>query len=173
MFAFVSAEVYEFIEDCETYDFAMAKLKGIIIKSPNIIFARHQLSTKKQLSGETLPKFCQSLHVMSKDCDFKNISAEDYRKELIRDAFINGLNSHTIRQRLLENSELTADQAFDIAISLSAAQQHSEAYLFKSDFSSLASSLLPKLSTNGKGNETSSKAIQLGQGPIELVTSVG
>ena len=64
---------------------------------------------------------------------------------------------HFIRQRLFENSKLTADQAFDIANSLSGAQQHSEAYLLKSDFSSLASSLSPKLPTNGKGNETSSK----------------
>ena len=162
LFAFVSAEVYEFIEDFETYDAAITKLKGIYIKSPNIIFVRHQLVTRKQQLGETLHEFYQSLQVTSKDCDFKNFSAEDYRKELVRDAFINGLNSHTIRQRLLENSELTADQAFDIANSLSAAQQHSEAYLFKSDVSSLASSHSPKLPTNGNSDETISKNDSIG-----------
>ena len=49
--------------------------------------------------------------------------------ELVRDAFINGLKSHEIRQRLLENNELTLDQAFDIANSFDKALEHSAAYL--------------------------------------------
>ena len=73
LFASVSDEVYEFIEDCETYDAAITKLNGVYIKSSNIIFARHQLATRKQQLGETLHEFYQFLHVMSKDCDFKHI----------------------------------------------------------------------------------------------------
>ena len=85
------------MENDETYDAAITKLKGIYIESINVIFARHQLATRKQQSDKTLHEFYQSLHVMSKDCDFKNISAENYRKELVRDAFINWLNSRTFR----------------------------------------------------------------------------
>ena len=41
LFAYISPDVYEYVEDCATYDAVIAKLKGIYIKSPNTIFARH------------------------------------------------------------------------------------------------------------------------------------
>ena len=73
--------------------------------------------------------FFQQLHVLSKDCNIQAVTAEEYRKKLVRDAFINGISSHVIRQRLLENSKLTVERAFQIACSLETAQQHSGAYL--------------------------------------------
>ena len=70
--------------------------------------------TRKQPSGESLNEFCQSFHVLSEDCDYKNVNAVDYRRVgSLRFYCINGLNLHTIRQCLLENSKLTADQTFD------------------------------------------------------------
>ncbi|GFW70197.1 hypothetical protein TNCV_5011371, partial [Trichonephila clavipes] len=41
--------------------------------------------------------------------------AEEYRKEYIRDAFIRGLKCPRIRLRLLENTSMTLDQAFEQA----------------------------------------------------------
>ena len=65
---------------------------------------------------------------MSKDCSLRNVSAEEYRLDRVRDAFINGLASHHIRQRLLESIELTVDQAFSKARSLFQAQEYSATY---------------------------------------------
>ena len=110
------------------YDAAIAKLKASFIKTPNVIFSRHQLATRKQKAGESLEEFLQALHVMSKDCSLKNVSAEEYRLNLVRDAVINGLASHHIRQRLLESNELTVNQAFKKARSLFQAQEYSAAY---------------------------------------------
>ena len=107
---------------------AIQKLKSIYIKSPNIIFARHLLATRKQKPGESLPEFLQALHALSKDCSFTDVTAEVYCCELVRDAFINGLTSQHIRQRLLENNELTVDRAFEIARSLHMAQEYSATY---------------------------------------------
>lgn len=129
LFAYVSPDVYEYIEGSDTYDAAIAQLKSVFIKTPNVIFARHQLATKKQQPGETLEDFFQSLQILSKDCQLRAVTAEEHRNDLVRDAFINGLSSHSIRQRLLENNELTVAQAFDKARSLRTAQEHSEAYL--------------------------------------------
>ena len=126
--AYVSANVYEMIEDCETYDAAIQKLRGIYVKSPNIVFARHLLATRKHKPEETLQDFLHALHTLSKDCNLRNVTAEEYRQELVRDAFINGLSSHHIRQRLLENAELSVDQAYKSALSLQLAQEHSAAY---------------------------------------------
>ena len=54
-------------------------------------------------------------HVLSKDCSFKDISAEKYWKDLVRDAFINGLTLHHIHQQLLENNKLSVNEAFNEA----------------------------------------------------------
>ena len=125
----MSADVYDIIEDCTTYDSAITKLKGVCIKTPNPIFARYVLAKRKQKQAEPLQTFMHELLILRKDCNFSDVTAEEYRKELVRDAFINGLSSHTIRQRLLENHRLTLDQAFDIASSMNMAVEHSAGYL--------------------------------------------
>ena len=66
---------------------------------------------------------------MSKHCDLRDVTTEEYRNELVRDACIHDIASHSIRQQLLENSELTVTQTFDNARSLRTAQEHSAAYL--------------------------------------------
>ena len=75
-----------------------------------------------------LSEFLQDLRRLSKDCNFKNVSAEHYREELVRDSFINGLLSPLIHQRLLGNSQLDLKSAFDQANALDLAQKNAEAY---------------------------------------------
>ena len=98
------------------------------MKSPSVIFARHLLSTRRQQSGETLDQFLQDLRKLSKDCKFKAVTAEQYREELIRDAFIKGLFSPAIRQRLLESDTLSLQIAYDKANSLDLAQKNADTY---------------------------------------------
>ena len=149
----VSANVYELIEDCVDYETAVQKLKETYLKTPNVIFARHLLATRKQQPGESLQEFSQSLHILSKDCNFRNVTADEYRLDLVRDAFINGLASHHIRQRLLENAELTVNQAYMTAMSLSLAQEHSAAYFTKNSRSS-AAAIMSEQSILGTEAET-------------------
>ena len=91
---YVSHSVFEYIEDCTTYESAIAILQHLYVKTPNEIFARHLLSTRRQQSGETLDEFLRELRKLSKDCNLRAVTAEQYREELIRDAFINGLTLH-------------------------------------------------------------------------------
>ena len=151
--AHVSANVYELIEDCGDYETAVQKLKEIYLKTPNVIFARHLLATRKQQPGESLQEFLQSLHILSKDCNFRNVTADEYRLDLVRDAFINGLASHHIRQRLLENAELTVNQAYKTAMSLHLAQEHSAAYFTENSRSS-AATMMSEQSILGTEAET-------------------
>ena len=95
---FLTPSVYQYIEDCETYEAAVAELKRVYVKTKNDVFARHLLATQKQLPGESLQQFLQVLKTLSKDCTFRAVSAEQYRGELVRDAFINGLASAAVRQ---------------------------------------------------------------------------
>ncbi|XP_076067679.1 uncharacterized protein LOC143040470 [Oratosquilla oratoria] len=99
----VSPNVYELIEDCATYENTITKLESAYVKLPNKVFARHVLATRRQQSAESLDKFLRELHKLSKDCNFKAVTVEQYQEKLVRDAFINGIASASICQRLLEN----------------------------------------------------------------------
>ena len=69
------------------------------------------------------------MKTLSKDCNFKSVTAALHREESIRDAFISGLQSSLIHQRLLENKILDLVAIFDQARSLDLAQQNSELYM--------------------------------------------
>ena len=125
---YISAGVFEYIEQCTTYEKAIETLTFLYIKPTNEIFARHKLATRKQQTGETLDDYIHALRLLSKDCNFTNVSAEKYTSESIRDAFISGLSSQIIRTRLLENNTLTLDNAFQQARALELAQRHSDTY---------------------------------------------
>ena len=56
-------------------------------------------------------QYILELNKLSKNLTLKAVSAEQYRQELVRDAFINGLKDSNIRQRLLENNTLSLDNA--------------------------------------------------------------
>ena len=114
---FVSPETFEYISDCTSYDSPIETIKNVYIKSPNTIFARHLLATRRQQHGETFNEYIQMLKILAKNCNFQAVSAIQYQDEAIRDAFINRINSNDIRQRLLE------------ARAYESAQKHSENYL--------------------------------------------
>lgn len=126
---FISADVYSMIEEQNTYDEAFKRLQELYKPRKNIVFARHQLSTRNQASGESVQAFYQNLLTLTKDCDFKAVSAEEHKEEAVRDSFIRGLNSSSIRTRLLEQDDLTLQQALKTAVSLEKAQEFSSTYL--------------------------------------------
>lgn len=51
----------------------------------------------------------------SKDCTFTTITTEQWHAELVRDAFVKGILSVNIRQRLLQNENLTLQQFYNQA----------------------------------------------------------
>ncbi|GFT46969.1 uncharacterized protein TNCV_3746531 [Trichonephila clavipes] len=95
----------------------------------NVIFARHCLSTRNQQTEETVSEYLQILNQLSKDCDFTDVKAEEYRKEYIRDAFIRGLKCPRIRQTPRKYTLMTLDQAFEQARTLESAEVHAASYM--------------------------------------------
>jgi hypothetical protein len=125
---YVSSRVYEIIVECTSYDEAIQVLQSIYIRPNNEIFARHKLASRRQESSEPLDSYLNVLKRLSKDCNYKSVSAALYRDESIRDSFISGLQSSYIRQRLLEHESLTLQDAFDKARALEAAQLQANTY---------------------------------------------
>ena len=90
-----------------------------------MVFAQHRLATCRQQSGEDLHQYLQLLRVLAKECEFQAVTTAQYQEESIRDAFIAGIQSNEVCQRLLEEKTLTLDDMYNKAI----LQKNSEAYL--------------------------------------------
>lgn len=125
---FISPAVFEYVEECADYESAIETLQNIFVKPTNEIHARHVLATRRQQVGETLDEYLQALKTLAKDCNFQSVTAAKYCEEYIRDAFITGLHSNQIRQRLLENKTLDLKTMFDQARALDSAMRSSESY---------------------------------------------
>ncbi|XP_063615679.1 uncharacterized protein LOC134788789, partial [Penaeus indicus] len=126
----VSHTVYDQIQECSDYESAVKVLKDLYVKTPNVVLARHLLATRKQHPGESLDDYLQELRKLSKDCDLKaTLTAEQYRQELICDAFINGIASPLIRQHLLENRTLDLESIYSQAYLLDLAQRNINDYV--------------------------------------------
>ena len=103
----ISFKVYCHFAEVNEYDPAIQRLQNLYVKPKNVIAARHKLHLCKQYAGESIDQFVLRLDYLSKDCDCQNVTAEQYWLELMCDAFIAGMSSIPIRQRLLENITLT------------------------------------------------------------------
>ena len=71
--------------------------------------------TRKQQTDESIAECVHALRKLARGCSSTNVSAEQHREELTRDAFINGLTSSNTRQRLLEEDELDFKTPIDRA----------------------------------------------------------
>uniref|UniRef100_A0A2C9KP73 Retrotransposon gag domain-containing protein n=1 Tax=Biomphalaria glabrata TaxID=6526 RepID=A0A2C9KP73_BIOGL len=89
---YISPAVYQMILDKETFDEAIRTPKSIYIQPKNEVFY-------KQEQGQTIDAYMQKLRILSKDCNFRAVTAIQHREEAIRDSFINGLVSNSIRKR--------------------------------------------------------------------------
>ena len=125
----VSPAVYAYIADAADYDAAVGILKGLYVQSKNASFVRFQLGSRRQESGESLDIFVQQLKALAAEIEFKQVTAEQYKSDLLTDALISGVNSNFIRQRLLEANKKTFAEVYELARSLDLAQKNSEAYL--------------------------------------------
>ena len=92
MIHYVSPDVYELIGEAETYEEAINTLKTLYVKTPSEIFARNSLATRKQQTGESLDEYLQALKTLSKDCNFRQVTAAECRDKAIRDAFYKWIN---------------------------------------------------------------------------------
>ena len=123
----LSPDVFPYVEEAVDYErivetLKSVSLKSVYIKKKNNVYVRHLLVSRRQAPTESISEFLQTLKGLAKECSF-DVSAAVYREELTRDSFINNLSSLSIRQRLLENDNLTLVQAYELADSLDRAQR--------------------------------------------------
>ena len=125
---FISPTVFTYISDHQTYPVAIKALEQIYDKPKNVMYSRHLLLTSKQNTNQSLDEFLCVLKNISKDCGYKAVTSEGHRNESILSAFVTGLSSNFIRQRLLESDKLTLETAFTQARTLDLAQRNADSY---------------------------------------------
>ena len=87
------------------------------------------LATAKQDTGESVDEFILRINKLSQNCSFTAVSVQEYKDDMKRDSFINGLSSNFIRQRLLENrSLLTFTETYEKVRSIELAKLNCETY---------------------------------------------
>ena len=149
-------DVYEYIDHCETYTEAEEVLEKLYVKTPNDIFARHLLRTAKQKINQSLEDFRCTLLRLAKDCQFKAVTAMQYKEEMVRDSFIDGIASSEIRQRLLEHKTLTLEKAFEQAVTLEDARRDNRAFGGSSSAVDDLSDAVNALEVKSEGDSSSS-----------------
>ena len=109
---FLSADVYNYVSAASGFADTITTLKKRCVKPKNEVFARHLLATRKQEPGENVDQFSQQLLHLSKDCQFKAVTADDHRNRYIRDLFIS--LQETLQQvRSLESAQTHASLYVD------------------------------------------------------------
>ena len=67
--------------------------------------------------------------ILAKDCRFDTVTNIEYRDEIIRDSFINGLQSNYIRQKLFEMKELDLKTAIEQTRALEISDNQAGSYV--------------------------------------------
>jgi len=134
LISLLDASAYTYIRECTSHQEDIDCLENNYVKPVNEVYARHKLSTCRQKSEEKIEEFFQRLKFLSTDCNFAAVTAVQNRDAVIRDAFVAGLRSGYIRQRLLEENVRELQAAFDKARTLDEeAQRNCEEYRLSAD----------------------------------------
>ncbi|XP_069773045.1 uncharacterized protein [Narcine bancroftii] len=102
------------------------RLTAYYVTPRNVVLARHQLLTRHQKPGESDAVDAVALDSLANKCDVRAVNVQQHGNPLKLDAFVNGIDSIYIQQRLLETEPLTYDQAVTLAKTLRSAMQSSE-----------------------------------------------
>ncbi|CAG4992790.1 unnamed protein product [Colias eurytheme] len=106
------------------FDEIVKKVRNHLIPKKCEIAERMSFRACKQEAGQSLNDFMARLKQMARNCNFEGTK---YLEENLRDQFVYGIRSDTIRFRLLTEETLTYARATEIALSLEAADRDSRA----------------------------------------------
>ncbi|CAK1589460.1 unnamed protein product [Parnassius mnemosyne] len=93
-------------------------LENYLQPKPSELAERFKFRQRKQRDGESISEYVTDLKKMSKTCEFGSLLQES-----LRDQFVCGISSETIRQRLFAESKLDFGKAYQLAVSMEAAEK--------------------------------------------------
>ena len=91
----------------KTFDELSETLKTHLCPKPIVIAERYKFYESKQLHGESLTQYTARLRKLSEHCNFGA-----FLDDALRDKFVCGLESNSIRKTLLRKKDLTSLSSF-------------------------------------------------------------
>lgn len=136
----IGAEGYELLVNlCTPDEPKQKKFKEIkevmgrhLQPKPSVLAERYKFRHRKQNQGEGIAEYVAVLKRMSKSCEFGS-----WLTESLRDQLVCGIISDVIRQRLFAEQELDFIKAYNLAVSMEAAEK--DAAIVNSTLTSVAS----------------------------------
>ena len=103
----------------KTYDEVVEVLKKHFQPKPSEIVMRYKFNTRTRKSNETVADYVADLRHLSEHCNY-GASLEN----MLRDRIVCGINDESTQRKLLSESNLTFQTAFDTAQGMETAQKH-------------------------------------------------
>ncbi|XP_023244306.1 uncharacterized protein LOC111642227 [Centruroides sculpturatus] len=117
-----------------TFAELMKLLQNHLTPKRNILTEQHKFLSREQHNGESISNYVTSLKQLSKSADFKSsCNNADCIKSVIdlmlRVQFIRGLQDSDIREKILQQTDLTFEQTLEIALAIEASKiENDEVY---------------------------------------------
>ena len=89
-----------------------------------MIAERYRFHRRDQAPGETIADYVAELRKLTTHCKFEN--TKDFLEESLRDRFVCGLHSESIRKHLFKEESLTFTKAMDLAQTLETASKDAQ-----------------------------------------------
>lgn len=96
-------------------------VKEHLSPKPVVIAERYRFWTGRQKSGQTISQYLTELRKLAEKCKFG-----DFLDEALRDIFVIGLQDAAAQKKLLSESELTLNKAYNVALSHESASKQVE-----------------------------------------------
>ena len=124
----------------KTYPELITLLKNHLAPKNNILTEQHKFFTRKQNQYESISSYIAALKELAKTCDFKtHCNTPDCNKFtmnlLLRAQFIRGLLDNDIREKILQEADITLDKALQMALAIEASKIQNREIYNNSNFS--------------------------------------
>lgn len=110
----VSGLSYDSSSSKTPYENLVAALKAYFIPKKNLTYERYRF--RKMSQDDNIMTFVNELHRQGKLCEFDDATVDSIYNQSIRDQFILGLSSDSLRTKLLSINELTLEQAVRMSL---------------------------------------------------------
>ena len=97
------------------------------------IFERCLFQRRDQETAETLTNYITELRILSKKCEFENITPE----EILRDRIISGMKDNELRKRILSRADVNLDTVIKLCKVLKTAASQAEAFESKNQINAI------------------------------------
>lgn len=106
----------------KTYAQLIELLETYLCPKPNVVVQQHRFLSCSQKPEENIATYIAELRKFIATCEFKCECGRSVAEIFLRAQFIRGLRDATIREKLLQTTDLTFKKAVDIALALEASK---------------------------------------------------